>query len=151
VTRIPARSLIQRPALFATLLLVIGATGGLSAHPAQAATVSTSITVDGTQPGRVFDGVGAISGGGGNSRLLIDYPEPQRSQLLDYLFKPGYGADLQILKLEIGGDANSTDGAEPSPRPATRTSSCTASRGPCPAGSTAARATSGPRTPSTTC
>ena len=44
---------------------------------------------------------------------MIDYPEPQRSQLLDYLFKPGYGADLQILKLEIGGDADSTDGAEP--------------------------------------
>jgi len=64
MTRIPARSLIRRPALFATLLLVIGATGSLSAHPAQAATVSTSITVNGTQPGRVFDGVGAISGGG---------------------------------------------------------------------------------------
>nr|WP_313674409.1 hypothetical protein [Streptomyces paradoxus] len=23
--------------------------------------------------------MGAISGGGGNSRLLVDYPEPQRS------------------------------------------------------------------------
>ncbi|MBL1086988.1 galactosylceramidase [Streptomyces actinomycinicus] len=58
--------------------------------------------------------MGAISGGGGNSRLLIDYPESQRNQILDYLFKPGYGAALQILKLEIGGDANTTDGAEPS-------------------------------------
>src|SRR6185312_7745102 len=64
--------------------------------------------------GRTFDGVGAISGGGGNSRLLIDYPEPERSQILDYLFKPGYGASLQILKIEIGGDTNSTSGAEPS-------------------------------------
>ncbi|MFD9688745.1 ricin-type beta-trefoil lectin domain protein [Kitasatospora sp. NPDC059088] len=76
--------------------------------------VRTAVTVDGTQPGLAFDGVGAISGGGGNSRLLVDYPEPQRSQLLDYLFKPGYGASLQVLKLEIGGDTNSTDGAEPS-------------------------------------
>jgi O-glycosyl hydrolase len=75
---------------------------------------STALTIDGTQGGRVYDGVGAISGGGGNSRLLIDYPEPQRSQILDYLFKPGYGANVQVLKLEIGGDANSTDGAEPS-------------------------------------
>jgi O-glycosyl hydrolase len=58
--------------------------------------------------------VGAISGGGGNSRLLIDYPEPQRSQILDYLFKPGYGAAVQMLKIEIGGDTNSTSGAEPS-------------------------------------
>ena len=74
----------------------------------------TDVAVDGAGTGRTFDGVGAISGGGGNSRLLIDYPEPQRSQILDYLFKPGYGAALQILKVEIGGDTNSTDGAEPS-------------------------------------
>ncbi|WP_051951856.1 ricin-type beta-trefoil lectin domain protein [Actinacidiphila yeochonensis] len=74
----------------------------------------TAITLDGTKGGRTFDGIGAISGGGGNSRLLSDYPAAQRSQILDYLFKPGYGADLQLLKLEIGGDANSTDGSEPS-------------------------------------
>jgi len=75
---------------------------------------TTDITFDPAGKGRVFDGVGAISGGGGNSRLLIDYPAKQRDQILDYLFKPGYGASLQVLKLEIGGDANSTDGAEPS-------------------------------------
>ena len=45
---------------------------------------------------------------------MIDYPEPQRSQILDYLFKPGYGAALQHLKVEIGADVNSTDGSEPS-------------------------------------
>src|SRR4051794_8433859 len=75
---------------------------------------TTDITVDGSGAGRTFDGIGAISGGGGNSRLLINYPEPQRSRILDYLFKPGYGASLQLLKVEIGGDTNSTDGAEPS-------------------------------------
>ncbi|KOV35944.1 hypothetical protein ADK60_07960 [Streptomyces sp. XY431] len=72
------------------------------------------ITIDGASNGRVFDGVGAISGGGATSRLLVDYPEPQRTQVLDYLFKPGYGASLQMLKVEIGGDANSSDGPEPS-------------------------------------
>ncbi|MDQ2843644.1 MAG: galactosylceramidase [Acidobacteriota bacterium] len=76
--------------------------------------VVTSVHLDRQDTGRIFDGVGAISGGGGNSRLLIDYPVKQRNQILDYLFKPGYGASLQILKLEIGGDANSTDGSEPS-------------------------------------
>ena len=81
--------------------------------PARAAT-ATTITVDGGQSGRTFDGIGAISGGGGNSRLLRDYPAAQQSQILDYLFKPDYGANLQLLKLEIGGDANSTDGSEPS-------------------------------------
>jgi hypothetical protein len=88
---------------------VIG--GVLPAAPARAA---ATIVVNGGSGGRVFDGVGAISGGGGNSRLLIDYPETQRSQILDYLFKPGYGAAMQIMKLEIGGDTNSTSGAEPS-------------------------------------
>src|SRR6266498_2418105 len=85
-----------------------------AAAAAARALTTTDITIDGTKAGPAFQGVGAISGGGGNSRLLIDYPEPQRSQILDYLFKPNYGATIQLLKLEIGGDANSTDGAEAS-------------------------------------
>src|SRR3954447_16950951 len=93
----------------AVMLAVVG--GVVGAAPAQAA---TSITINGGSAGRTLDGVGAVSGGGGNSRLLVDYPEPQRGQILDYLFKPGYGAALQILKVEIGGDTNSTSGAEPS-------------------------------------
>jgi hypothetical protein len=97
-----------RTAVFA---VVLAAAGVVAATPAQAA---TAITINGSSGGRTFDGVGAVSGGGGNSRLLIDYPEPQRGQILDYLFKPGYGASLQILKAEIGGDTNSTSGAEPS-------------------------------------
>ncbi|XP_035689749.1 galactocerebrosidase-like [Branchiostoma floridae] len=64
--------------------------------------------------GARFDGVGGLSGGGATSRLLVSYPEPYRSQILDYLFKPNFGAALQILKVEIGGDAQSTDGSEPS-------------------------------------
>lgn len=74
----------------------------------------TTVLLDGTSKGRVFDGLGAASAGA-SSRLLIDYPEPQRSAILDYLFKPGYGAALQHLKVEIGADVNSTDGSEPSP------------------------------------
>ena len=73
----------------------------------------TSVVLDGNSGGRIFDGLGAASAGA-SSRLLIDYPEPQRSQILDYLFKPGYGAALQHLKVEIGADVNSTDGSEPS-------------------------------------
>ncbi len=87
---------------------------GAGATAAAASGVTTLIKIDAADTGRNFGGVGAISGGGGNSRLLVDYPAKQRNQILDYLFKPGYGASLQILKLEIGGDANSTDGSEPS-------------------------------------
>ena len=60
------------------------------------------VRVDGTASGLSYDGHGLLSAGA-SSRYLIDYPEPQRSQVLDYLFKPNFGAALNILKVEIGG------------------------------------------------
>lgn len=92
----------------AALFSVVLTLGGGFAYGQQ-----TTIVLDGNSKGRIFDGLGAASAGA-SSRLLIDYPEPQRSQILDYLFKPGYGAALQRLKVEIGADVNSTDGSEPS-------------------------------------
>eukprot|EP01050_Picozoa_sp_SAG11_P005732 SAG11_NODE_415_length_9675_cov_2.425961_2_plen_1302_part_00 len=50
----------------------------------------------------------------GTARLLFDYPAAQRVEILDLLFKPGYGAAFQHLKVEIGGDAQISCGAEPS-------------------------------------
>ena len=96
--------------------VLLGLAASIAAGPGQraAAAATTTVTVSGTGTGRTFDGIGAISGGGGNTRLLTDYPAAQQQQILDYLFKPGYGADLQILKVEIGGDTNSTDGSESS-------------------------------------
>ena len=76
---------------------------------------SAPIPIDGSAPAQIFDGHGGLSAGA-SSRLLIDYPEPQRSQILDYLYKPGFGANLHISKHEIGGDTQSTDGTEPSHR-----------------------------------
>src|SRR5579875_1886078 len=99
------------------VLVVLVAGAVVFARNALAQPHRTSITLDGARLGPAFQGGGAISGGGGNSRLLIDYEarhERQAQQILDYLFKPGYGAALQILKLEIGGEAYATDGAEPS-------------------------------------
>ncbi|HEY9242374.1 MAG TPA: ricin-type beta-trefoil lectin domain protein [Streptosporangiaceae bacterium] len=109
----PAR---LRHALALATATLAGLTGlaGLAVVPATPAAAATTITVNGTSAGRTFGGIGAISGGGGNSRLLTDYPAAQQQQILDYLFEPGYGADLQILKVEIGGDTNSTDGSESS-------------------------------------
>ncbi len=71
------------------------------------------IKIDLNSKGRTFEGLGSLSAGA-SSRLLIDYPEPYRGQILDMLFKPKFGASLQHLKVEIGGDINSTCGAEPS-------------------------------------
>uniref|UniRef100_A0A8D2Q7Q6 Galactocerebrosidase n=1 Tax=Varanus komodoensis TaxID=61221 RepID=A0A8D2Q7Q6_VARKO len=62
--------------------------------------------------GEQWDGCRSLQSA--TSRLLVNYPEPYRSQILDYLFKPNVGSALQILKVEIGGDAQSTDGTEPS-------------------------------------
>jgi galactosylceramidase len=71
------------------------------------------LLLDGTKAGKLFEGVGAVSGGGGTSVLLKDYPEPQRSQILDLLFKPNFAASIQALYVEVGGDGNSTQGSEP--------------------------------------
>ena len=80
----------------------------------RAATTNAAIVVDLSSTDKAFDGLGAISGGGATSRLLPDYPEKQRDEILDFLFKPQFGASLHMLKVEIGGDSQSTDGTESS-------------------------------------
>ena len=108
--------------VLAGALLTAGAlAGGVSAvagTPAGTAVGTAAdgvtIAVDGASEGRTYDGIGAISGGGATSRLLLDYPRAERAEVLDYLFKPGYGASLEMLKVEIGGDTNTTDGSESS-------------------------------------
>ncbi|MBV9381300.1 MAG: hypothetical protein JO242_11585, partial [Streptosporangiaceae bacterium] len=111
---------IRIPRRLAIVVALLMPLAGAAVPRAQAVTTigqaqaATTISVNGTSAGRTFGGIGAISGGGGNSRLLTDYPAAQQQQILDYLFKPGYGASLQILKVEIGGDTNSTDGSESS-------------------------------------
>lgn len=74
---------------------------------------SRVINIDGNGSGMIFDGIGAVSAGS-SSRLLIDYADKSRSDILDYLFKPNFGAGFTYLKTEIGGDGNTTCGSEPS-------------------------------------
>jgi galactosylceramidase len=73
-----------------------------------------TVDLNGDAGGKRFDGIGAVSGGGATSVLLKDYPEPQRSQILDLLFKPKFGASMSALLVEVPGDGNSTQGSEPS-------------------------------------
>jgi len=94
--------------------VLVSGSGALCSGTPSPAEASTVITIDGASPGRTFDFIGGLSGGGGTSRLLYDYPAAQQSEILDYLFKPGYGASLQLLKVEIGGDSDTTNGAEAS-------------------------------------
>ena len=113
-------------AAVAALTGILAVAPSVTAQPAAASAHVDHVTINGARAGTAFQGVGAISGGGGNSRLLIEYPPAQRQQILDYLFKPGYGADLQILKLEIGGDAYATDGSEVSIEQTDGTINCNA-------------------------
>ncbi|MDV7139086.1 hypothetical protein R3X28_09375 [Maribacter sp. TH_r10] len=71
------------------------------------------ITLNGNDDGRIFEGIGGVSAGA-STDLLYDYKDPVRSQILDILFKPKFGAGFQHLKVEMGGGENSTCGSEPS-------------------------------------
>src|SRR5437868_1010836 len=70
-----------------------------------------TIKLNGEAGGKKFDGVGAVSGGGATSVLLKDYPEVQRNQILDLLFKPRFGASMNTLLVEVPGDGNSNQGS----------------------------------------
>ncbi len=73
-----------------------------------------TVKLQGNAGGKRFDGIGVVNGGGATSVLLKDYPEPQRSQILDLLYKPKFGASVSALLVEIPGDGNSTQGSMPS-------------------------------------
>ena len=73
-----------------------------------------TIRITHPQQGKRFDGIGAVNGGGATSVLLKDYPEPQRSQIMDMVFKPMFGASVSAMLVEIPGDGNSTQGSMPS-------------------------------------
>ncbi len=55
----------------------------------------TTIALDGAGKGSIYEGIGAASAGA-SSRLLYDYQEPYRSQVLDYLFKPATALPCSI-------------------------------------------------------
>ena len=95
------------------LLLKIALILLIQGHPFQLSAQTKQILINTEIGGRTYEGIGALSAGA-STRLLIDYPEPYRSQILDFLFKPKYGASLQHLKIEIGGDVSSSCGTEPS-------------------------------------
>jgi hypothetical protein len=85
------------------------------APPTPAPPKTAPITIDDTKGlGLRWEGVGAISGGGATTKLLMDYKPEVASDILDFLFLPNFGLNLQILKVEMGGDTDATEGAEPS-------------------------------------
>lgn len=70
----------------------------------QAQSLRQNIELDGKKLGRTYEGWGTVFS---YAKLLYDYPEKERNEILDLLFLPNYGASLQILKMPIGFDGNS--------------------------------------------
>lgn len=100
---------------FYATIAALGAALLVAAQPAAAAdTAVTPLHLDGKATGATFEGVGVVDGGGATSVLLKDYPEPQRRQILDLVYKPKFGASVSALYVEIPGDGNSTQGSMPS-------------------------------------
>jgi len=79
---------------------------------AAAGAAGAAYPVDTAVLGPRLDGYGAISGGGATSRLLFQYDNATVSHILDLLFLPQYGASLHHLKVEIGGDGQSSEGLD---------------------------------------
>ncbi|CAB3402616.1 unnamed protein product [Caenorhabditis bovis] len=75
---------------------------------------SGEYVVDVSKAFQQFDGIGAISGGGATSKLLFSYfpKREQREKIMEILFNKING--LQLLKVEMGGDDQSTEGSESS-------------------------------------
>ncbi|MBB5349892.1 galactosylceramidase [Haloferula luteola] len=93
----------------AALLLAALTTGEVRAE-----TKPQVVILRGDAPSKLFEGIGMVNGGGATSVLLKDYPEPQRSQILDMVYRPKFGASVSALMVEIPGDGNSTQGSMPS-------------------------------------
>jgi hypothetical protein len=49
------------------------------------------------------------AGGGATSRLLFSYEEARIAEICDYLFKTSFGSSIHILKVEVGGDGQSSE------------------------------------------
>ena len=97
---------MKRYALLAGMLLGVVVSGSCFAQQV--------VELDGQALGPKFEGIGVVNGGGATSVLLKDYPEPQRSQILDMVYKPKFGASVSALMVEVPGDGNSTQGSMPS-------------------------------------
>jgi len=109
------RSQLTLPAVMHSTIAAISVCA-LLAVGARSAMNKTVLPLDPATAAHRYDGIGGLSAGA-SSRLLWDYEEPYRTDVLDYLFKPGFGASLAINKVEIGGSIPSTDGAEPAIEP----------------------------------
>jgi hypothetical protein len=114
VACLPPAVRMAAPRSFRSGLLLVGAATAATAAAAAAAVATAPLPVIGgtARCGRMYEGIGGLLNS--DAPWLRAYPEPQRSQVLDVLFRPQYAGSLQVLKLEVGGDGHSTINTESS-------------------------------------
>ncbi|MEY8357147.1 bacterial Ig-like domain-containing protein [Lachnospiraceae bacterium 54-53] len=113
------KQLAKRSLCFLLSAGMVWNTGGVGmiASLAAADNIYHEITVDGNivDPVNVFRGFSAITCNN-SSRLMMDYKEEHPDQywaIMELLFNPQKGAGLNHIKVEMGGDINSSSGTEP--------------------------------------
>ncbi|WP_407271199.1 S-layer protein [Radiobacillus sp. PE A8.2] len=101
----------------AIFITVMGTFVFLATYESNAEDITKSITIDGNDVDEFnrFKGFGAVSANN-TSRLLVDYKEehPEKYwEIMNQLFNKNTGAGLTHVKVELGGDVNSSSGTEP--------------------------------------
>lgn len=102
--------------IISAMILSVGWTG-TEETKVEAEAVSKTITIDGsdTDPYNRFKGFGTVTANN-TSRLMLDYKEehPKKYwEIMNKLFNKETGAGLTHVKVELGGDVNSSSGTEP--------------------------------------
>lgn len=97
--------------------LLFGAVGLMDAQVSRAEAVTKTITIDGRNVDTYnrFKGFGTVTANN-TSRLLLDYKEENPKaywEIMNKLFNKQTGAGLTHVKVELGGDVNSSSGTEP--------------------------------------
>lgn len=102
---------LYRPSKLA-LGLLLRSSVSLVVPPAAVAYAAPAqqIPLEVASQGPRFDGIGFVSGGGAAAVLLKNYPEPQRSQILDLVYKPKFSAPASALLVESPGDLDYSRG-----------------------------------------
>ena len=97
-------SSMPRPPLSLALALALSLSLAQLPRASRAQTPTTySLPATSASAGRPWAGIGAWAGGGA-AKLLYDYDDARREEMLQFLFAPNDGAALQALGIEIGGD-----------------------------------------------
>lgn len=109
----PSRLLTASAALALSLCTATAYAQPANDEAAAEQPVTQTVNIDGKSGGHTYYGIGMVNSSG-TSKLLQDYPKDQQKDILDFLFKPKFGASLQLVKNEIGADNNTSSGTEPS-------------------------------------